>query len=124
MTLSKDQYVVFENGTKEGYLEARWSEKHQAFYTITEDRERLYSTDVRQKVKRQGRQSRKSPMVEIFPISETKKAYVVEAGSNGCVGNANRIEHCEYVAKSICHIKDGRVYAPIWATKNIPNYWR
>ena len=119
MKLKENEVVVFENGTVEGWLEARWSEKAQAFYTITEDRQRLYSTNIQTKTPRGKRKftpSAKACRVEVFPYRETEKAYVVEDGGNGCVSRSNCRIYDKYIAKSICYVDaEGRIFAPIWA---------
>ena len=81
MELKKNQVVVFEDGHKEGYLEARWSEKAQAFYSYNEDGERIYSTTIEEKKSRTKKQfapSEKTCTVLIHPIGETEKAYQIE----------------------------------------------
>lgn len=124
MELSKNQYVVFQNGEKHGYLEARWSERAQAFYTITEGENgetlRLYSTDIREKLARKRKAafvpSATTCTVKIFPCGETEKAYRIEDGSNGCISRGNMRVYYKYIAKSICWVSpDGSIYAPQWA---------
>lgn len=56
--------------------------------------------------------------VQIKIDHETEKAYAVCAGSTG--GYLNNREYYEYVAKSICYVVGDKVYAPSWATRNIP----
>lgn len=118
MILAKNQVVVFENGHKEGYLEARWSEKYQAFYTFTEDGERIYSTTIETKPERKKAKfipNAKNCPVRIIPCGETEKAYQVYDGSNGHVGRTQK-SYYKYIAKSICYIdENGNIYAPIWA---------
>lgn len=121
MQLKSNQYVVFEDGHKEGYLEARWSERNQAFYSFieTEDgNKKIFSTDIREKEPRKKRTTtNNAPMREIHPCGETEKAYVVCTGTNGKVSRGNIKYYYEYVAKSICKVEDGKVFAPIWAIK-------
>ena len=56
--------------------------------------------------------------VHIKVDHETAKAYAVYAGDNGKI--TNPIVFYEFVAKSICYVEDGEVYAPAWATRGIP----
>lgn len=118
MTLEKNQVVVFENGNREGYLEARWSERNQAFYTFTDDGERIFSTTIETKPERKKTKfapSAKNCTVQINPCGETEKSYQVYDGSNGHVGRSAR-NYYKYIAKSICYIDDnGNIYAPNWA---------
>lgn len=123
MELRKNQYVVFQNGRKEEYLEARWSERAQAFYTFVEnesgDTVKMFSTDVREKPQRKRKAfvpSAKNCTVKIRPLSETEKAYQVEDGSNGCITRGKMRVYYKYIAKSICWVApDGSIYAPVWA---------
>lgn len=125
MELRKNQYVVFPNGRKEGYLEARWSERAQAFYTFVEnesgDKVKMFSTDVMTKPERKRKAkafvpSAQNCTVKIRPISETEKAYQIEDGSNGCITRGKMRVYYKYIAKSICWVaQDGSIYAPIWA---------
>lgn len=117
--LNRNQFVVFDDGHKEGYLEARWSERSQAFYTFTDDGEKIFSTTVIERPKRKKRKfvpSAKNCTVLINPYAETEKAYIVEDGSNGCITRGNIRTYDKYIAKSICFVdEDGKIYAPIWA---------
>lgn len=116
MELNKNQYVVFENGHKEGYLEARWSDKFNAFYSYTDDNRRIYSNNVITVQSKKSNRSKKSgPMKEIFPSFETEKAYAVIDGDNGMVSRGNTKTFYKFYAKSICTIKNGKIFAPIWA---------
>lgn len=122
MQLQKNQYVVFPDGHKEGWLEVRWSENDQAFYTFIEtengENEIVFSNNIIT-VERKKRQYKKqtdiSKMKEIFPCFETEKAYAVCDGTNGCISRHNTKVFYKYYAKSICIEKDGKIYAPIWA---------
>lgn len=117
MQLKKNQIVVFENGCKEGYLEARWSERKQAFYTFTEDGEKIFSTTVQEKPA--SKSSKFVPNayncnVLIHPCGETEKAYQVYDGSNNCVGRGFK-NYYKYIAKAICYVdQNGNIYAPSW----------
>ena len=122
--LNRNQYVLFSNGDKQGYLEARWSSRHNAFYTIAEDEDgshyRLYSTDVYEKPTR--KKAAFVPTADNCPVrldnitGETDKAYVVYIGDNGCIVPANRKVFYGYVAKSVCYVDDkGVVFCPVWA---------
>lgn len=119
MTLERNQLVVFENGHTEGYLEARWSDRHQAFYSFTDDGEKIFSTAVIEKPVRKSRKfvpSAKTCTVLIIPCGETEKAYCIEDGTNGCITRGNRKVYYKYIAKSICYTAaDGKIYAPMWA---------
>lgn len=118
MQLAKNELVVFENGRKEGYLEARWSERQKAFYTFTDDGEKIYSTTIEVKPERKNRKfvpSVKNCTVQIQPIGETEKAYIIYDGSNGKVGRGCKSYH-KFVAKSICYVdENGNVFSPVWA---------
>ena len=57
--------------------------------------------------------------VQIRVDHEMEKAYAVSSGSNGKGGRSAR-EYYQFVAKSICYIEDGKVFAPSWATRGIP----
>lgn len=119
MELRKNQLVVFEDGHKEGYLEARWSERSQAFYSFTEDGEKIFSTTVIEKPKRNKKKfvpSEKNCTVLICPCGETEKAYQIYDGTNGCISRGNMKVYYKYIAKSICYVaEDGKIYAPAWA---------
>lgn len=131
MTLTKNQLVVFEDGHKEGYLEARWSDKKQAFYYIPEDENgekmrddygkaiKLYSNTIIEKPARKRKKaepSEKTCTVKIIPCGETEKAYRLYDGSNGKVSRGNRKDYYKYIAKSICYVNEnGEIYAPAWA---------
>lgn len=119
MQLLRNQLVRFEDGHAEGWLEARWSEKNQAFYTFTEDGEKIFSTDIITKPDRKKRTAtagnRNTCTVKIVPCGETEKAYQLYDGSNGLVGRGQR-HYYKYIAKSICWIdENGNIYAPHWA---------
>ncbi len=119
MQLTRNQLVVFENGTSEGYLEARWSDRYQAFYTFTDDGEKIFSTQVIEKPARKSRKfipTAKNCTVQIVPCGETEKAYCVEDGTNGCITRGNRKTYYKYIAKSICYTNEaGEIFAPVWA---------
>ena len=125
MELTKNQVVVFENGERQGYLEARWSERDQAFYTFIYDEDaphgkrRIYSTTIEEKPARKSRKfvpSAATCTVRLNVDGETEKAYKVCVGTNGCVSKANMMVFYEYVAKSICYVDDeGNVFCPVWA---------
>lgn len=55
--------------------------------------------------------TRENCIVRIVADHETEKTYAV------CVGKKN---YYEYIAKSICYVEDGNIYAPVWATYFIP----
>lgn len=117
--LEKNEYVLFPNGTKVGYLEARYDAITKSFYIFDDETgEKLYSNDVHIKPARKKREYKKqtdiSKMKEIHPLSETEKAYCVEDGSNGLIGKGCRVYY-KYYAKSICVIDNSKIYAPIWA---------
>ena len=118
MILSKNQVVVFENGAREGYLEARWSERNQAFYTFNNNGEKIYSNTIETKsIRRKAKfnPNKESCTVQIYPCGETEKAYQIYDGSNGKVGRDQK-SYFKYIAKSICYIdKNGNIYAPSWA---------
>lgn len=118
MTLNKNQYVLFENGTQEGWLEARYSEKHQAFYTFTDEGEKIFSTDVREKESKKRKAfvpTSKNCTKLITPYAETEKVYIVYDGSNGLVGRGQK-SYSKHIAKAICYIaEDGKIFAPTWA---------
>ena len=117
MELKKNQVVVFENGRKQGYLEARWSERNKAFYTFTEDGEKIFSTTIEDKPTK--RSSKFVPNADncnvmIHPCGETEKAYQVYDGSNNRVGRGFK-NYYKYIAKSICYVdQNGNIYAPSW----------
>lgn len=123
MELAKNQYVVFPNGEKHGYLEARWSNRNQAFYTCVENEDgsfyKLYSTDIREKAPRKPRKftpSASTCTIKISPCGETEKAYILEDGSNGKISRGNMKAYYKYIAKSICYVADnGEIFAPAWA---------
>lgn len=124
MTLSKNQYVTFPNGEKHGYLEARWSEKSQAFYTFAENEDgetiKLYSVNVSTKEPKPHKAAfipaATNCTVEIFPHGETEKAYQIEDGTNGKITRGNYKAFYKYIAKSVCYVDvNGKIYAPIWA---------
>lgn len=125
MQLNKNQYVVFSNGEKHGYMEARWSERAQAFYTFVEDEEgsrtKIYSMDIREKAPRAKKAftpSAAACTVRINPHAETEKAYVLEDGSNGKITRGNMKVYYKYIAKSVCFVADnGEIFAPSWAVK-------
>lgn len=117
--LEKNEYVLFSNGTKAGYFEARYDTIAKSFYIFAEETgEKLYSNDVRIKPTRKKREYKKqtdiSKMKEIHPLAETEKAYQVEDGSNGLIGKGCKVYY-KYYAKSICVVDNGKIYAPIWA---------
>ena len=121
--LGKDEYVVFENGRKEGTAEARYPLKAQAFYTILKDENneiiRLYSNDVRKKSskgKEKFQPSQESCKVEIEPAYETEKAYALYDGTNGMISKQNMKVYYKFIAKSICYVdENGKIFAPAWA---------
>lgn len=129
--LGKDEYVLFENGKKEGGSEVRYSFKKQAFYTeltdangeIVRDEDghpiRIYSNNRQKKEKAKNGKftpSAEKCTVQIFPEFETEKAYAIFAGTNGLVKNVK--VYYSYIAKSICwEDENGKVFAPAWAIK-------
>lgn len=129
MELSRNQLVVFTDvdGTQftEGYLEARWSDKNNAFYSFSQtgaiDEEtgkhvKLFSNEIIEKAKRAyKKQTDITKMKEIEVAFETEKAYAVFDGTNGAVCRCNTKVFYKFYAKSICIEKDGKVYAPVWA---------
>lgn len=116
--LEKNEYVLFPNGTKAGYLETRYDTVAKAFFIYDDTGEKLYSNDVHTKPIRKRVNTKKqtdiSKMKEIHPLAETEKAYRVEDGSNGLIGKGCKVYY-KYYAKSICVIDNGKIYAPIWA---------
>lgn len=129
MELNKNQLVVFTDvdGSQftEGYLEVRWSDKFNSFYSFTrtdaEDERtgkpvKLFSTTIIEKKKRTyKKQEDISKMKEIEVAFETEKAYAVFDGTNGAVCRCNTKVFYKFYAKSICIEKDGKIYAPMWA---------
>lgn len=126
MILKKNEWVLFEDGHKECYLEARWSDKYQSFYSFIEIEDengfiktkKIFSNKIiteKRKKRTYKKQTDISKMKEIFPIFETQKAYAVEDGTNGCISKGNIKVFYKYYAKSICVEKDGKIYAPMWA---------
>ena len=119
--LERNEYVVFDIDGKErkaGWLEARWSRKQNAFWITDDNDERIYSNDVREKAPRKKTKKRNNaPMVEIHPDTSTEKAYGIVDGTNGCVTKQNMKVYYKWVAKSVCKVEDGKIYAPIWAVK-------
>lgn len=130
-TLGKDEYVLFENGKKEGVAEVRYSFREQAFYTELTDKNgeiirdedghpiRIYSNNIQKKKKAKNGKftpSAEKCTVQIFPEFETKKSYAIFAGTNGLVKNVK--VYYSYIAKSICWIdEEGKIFAPAWAIK-------
>lgn len=117
MELNKNQVVVFEDGRKEGYLEARWSERNQAFYSFNENGEKIFSITIEEKPTKKSKfiPNTKNCPVQIHPCGETEKSYQVYDGSNGRVGRGLK-HYYKYIAKSICYVdENGNVFAPIWA---------
>ena len=53
----------------------------------------------------------------ITPEGETEKSYKICTGSNGCVTRGNVQYFYCYVAKKLCKVIDGKIYAPFWAIK-------
>ena len=118
MELNRNEYVVFNIEGKEykaGHLEAVWSRKEKAFWILGDNGEKIYSTDVRVKEKKASKSN--APMVEIEPATSTEKAYGIADGTNGSVVKGNIKVYYKWVAKSICKVEDGKIYAPIWAVK-------
>lgn len=126
MELSRNQLVVFEDGHTEGYLEAKWSEKYQAFYSIKTvvdeegytEKVKIFSNTIIDKPARKRaykKQTDISKMKEIEVAFETEKAYAVFDGTNGAVCKCNMKTFYKFYAKSICVVCDGKVYAPVWA---------
>lgn len=119
--LERNEYVVFNvrgEDVKEGYLAARWSRKEQAWKHWDDEEECwVLSNDVREKPQRKKAKNNNAPMVEIHPDTSTEKAYGIFDGTNGCVTKQNMKVYYKWVAKSICEVRDGKVYAPIWALK-------
>lgn len=123
MELKKGQIVVFENGHEADVMEARWSETHKAFYyasdeTDEEGKRKIFFSDVViNKESRKNRKfvpSEKNCKKQIYPISETEKAYVIEDGTDGHIKHTK--EYFKYIAKSICFVdEEGRIFAPVWA---------
>ena len=121
--LEKGEYVIFSDGRKEGYTEARWSCQDGAFISFFdingEEREDPLLSNEVIKVERKKRNYKKqtdiSKMKQIFPFRELEKSYQVEDGSNGCIGRGNVKVYYKYYAKSICVVENGKIYAPIWA---------
>lgn len=127
MELTKGQFAVFEEiGRKEGYLEASWSNKHNAFVTLGDDGQKYYTTTVIEKPARKKSTEKKkfapSDTVctqEIFPCGETEKAYIIATAYGKLKGGVPSQTHYSYVAKSICFIDENkRVFAPMWADIN------
>ena len=117
MELKKNQFVVFADGHKEGYLEARWSERNKAFYSFDENGEKIFSTTIIEKSahKTGFKPSAKNCTVEIHPYGETEKAYAIHDGGNGKVGRGFK-SYTKHIAKSICYVDEsGNIFAPAWA---------
>lgn len=128
MTLNKNQVVVFPNGERQGWLEARWSERHQAFYTFIESDDedarnglkKIFSTVIEEKPVRKSSKkfvpTAKNCPVLLDVCGETEKAYRVCTGTNGCVTRGNLRYYYKFVAKSICYVdENGKVFSPTWA---------
>ena len=126
MEISRNQLVLFEDGHTESYLEAKWSEKYQAFYSIKTvvDEEgytqkvRVFSNTIIEKPVRKHaykKQTDISKMKEIEVAFETAKAYAVFDATNGAVCKCNMKTFYKFYAKSICVVCDGKVYVPVWA---------
>lgn len=126
MTLNKNQVVVFPNGIRKGYLEARWDDKYKAFYTFIDDEDaprgnrRVYSTTIEEKPVRKSSKkfvpSATACTVLLDVVGETEKAYMVCTGTNGCITRGNLKVFHEFVAKSICYVdENGNIFCPVWA---------
>ena len=128
MELKSNQYVVFSNGDKHGYLEARWSDKYGAFINYLRDENNwpirdpetgksvfLLSNDVREKAPRKRKKfvpSAANCPKELDVCDETEKAYAYYTGLYGLNGKP----HKEWIAKSVCYVdENGKVFAPLWA---------
>lgn len=121
MSLERNEYVVFPNGERHGYLECRWSEKAQAFFTFDEETgEKIFST----KIEVKERKSKKAPFVPspktctkpLFPERETEKCYITTSAYGKLKGGAPSKTWYHYTAKSICWVdENGNIYAPVWA---------
>lgn len=122
MELKRNEMVLFEDGTTQGQLEARWSESKQAFYDVRYNEYgepyKVYSTTIIEKPKRRTKKfvpTAKNCTVRIDVIGETSAAYIVVDGTNGLVGKHAKA-YKKYIAKSICYTDgSGNVYAPSWA---------
>lgn len=137
MELNKNQYVVFPNGEQHGHLEARWSEREQAFYTFTDDTYedehgriryvRLFSTDIRTKETKRKKftptaDNCKYAINQII-VDETEKSYKVIVGNNGYISRSKNRDFYDYIAKSICYTDEsGTIYAPYFAIAKIPQF--
>lgn len=121
MELEKNQCVLFENGRKEGYLEARWSEKYQSFITWDDDGNEMHSTNIIEKPSRKKSVRKFTPSattctIQIFPCGEAEKCYITAVAYGPLKGGAPSKIHYEYTAKSICYINEqGDIFKPIWS---------
>lgn len=69
--------------------------------------------------KRRFKPTKENCRVLIEVDHETEKAYAVCTGTNGKITRTHYFY--EFVAKSICYTDaEGNVYAPEWATRDIP----
>ena len=119
--LKPNEYVVFNINGKEykaGRCEVVWSRRQNAFWITDENEQRIYSNDVRTKESKKARKNN-APMVNISDdiMTQTEKAYGLFDGTNNAVVKENRVVYYKWIAKSICEVKDGKVYAPVWAVK-------
>lgn len=121
MELTKTQCVLFENGRKEGYLEARWSDKYQSFITWDDDGNKMFSTNIIENPKRKKSAKKFAPSaatcpVQIFPCGENEKCYILSVAYGPLKGGAPSKIHYDYIAKSICYVNEqGEIFKPIWA---------
>lgn len=130
MQLERNQLAVFANGHKAGCLEARWSEKHKAFYYVSDEldeegrRIAYFTTTVIDKPQRKRRKfspSKENCKVMIHPLGGTEKSYVLPDGSNGKTRHCK--EYYRYIAKSICYVdENGNIFAPYWAMIGAEHY--
>lgn len=124
MKLTKNQIVIFKDidGTKikRNYLDINYSQKNNSFYTFSEiDGSKLFSNEiikVETKKRNYKKQVDTSKMQQIFPINETEKSYIIEDETTYTNKTKNNV-FTKCIAKSICTIENGKIYAPYFATR-------
>lgn len=120
-TVKSNELVLFSDGSTASWREVTYQfpygfYNHEKFPRWREMPIELFSNEIIEKPRKKSTRKKQTDITKMREIEvdhETEKAYAIYAGDNGSIVHPRSFY--EYVAKSVCIVEDGKVYAPHWA---------